>query len=405
MRVLLLTPALPYPMHQGGALRNYGIIHGLHAAGHEVDLLSFSDGALDPASTPLAALCSAIETLTRPLRPVSERLRDLLLSNQADIARRLESDALRARLDTLLDAQHYDVVQFEGLEMAIYLPQVRARQPGAKLIYDAHNAEFALQRAILAVDRANWQRLPMAAYSWLQIGRIARFERDICQAADAVIAVSDEDAAALRTLHPNMRLAVVPNGIFADNYRQTGSALDLGGSALVFTGKMDYRPNIDAMLWFVHAILPLVRSEKPAARLYIVGQKPHASLEALRDLPGVEITGWVADVQPFLRAAAVYIAPLRMGSGTRLKLLEAMAAGCATVATTTAAAGLNSAVRDQMMIADGERDFAAAVSRLLGDPTERQKLGEAARAAVHSAYDWSALLPCLLALYGELSGG
>src|SRR5690606_23656791 len=115
---------------------------------------------------------------------------------------------------------------------------------------------------------------------------------------------------------------------------------DLGPCALIFTGKMDYRPNVDAMLWFASDILPQVRSIMPDVRLYVVGQKPHPRLEVLRDHDHIVLTGWVPEVTPYLHAAAVYIAPLRMGSGTRLKILEAMAAGCAIVATTLAAAGL-----------------------------------------------------------------
>src|SRR5690606_14010977 len=121
---------------------------------------------------------------------------------------------------------------------------------------------------------------------------------------------------------------------------------------LVFTGKMDYRPNIDAMRWFSETILPLVQEAVPDVHLYIVGQKPHKSLESLRDAPHIDLTGWVPNVQPFLQAADVYIAPLRMGSGTRLKLLEAMAAGCAVVATTVAASGLDNTVKRSLILAD-----------------------------------------------------
>jgi glycosyltransferase involved in cell wall biosynthesis len=159
------------------------------------------------------------------------------------------------------------------------------------------------------------------------------------------------------------------------------------------------------MQWFTSAILPRIRVTCPDARLYIVGQRPHASLQTLRADDHVEVTGWVAQVQPFLHAAQVYVAPLRMGSGTRLKILEAMAAGCAVVATSAAVAGLDAETRAALVVADGETGFAENVIRLLQTPAERQALGEQARLVVRKHYDWSALIPCLLQIYRGIGLG
>lgn len=405
MRVLLLTPALPYPPHQGGAIRNYGLVRGLHEAGHTVCVLSFHGDGPDPATTPLADLCEWVDTVPPPERSKSQRLRDMLLSNQPDLARRLNSAAFATRLETRLNQGPFDLVQFEGLEMTPYLPLVRKLQPSARCCYDAHNAEYALQWAIFHVDRRIPERLPAAAYSMLQARRIQVYERTVCAGVDCVIAVSDEDAEALRPFRPDRRVSVVPNGIFTERYADDSPHLDIGPDTLVFTGKMDYRPNVDAMRWFSDSILPLIREAVPNAGLYIVGQKPHKSLESLRDEPHIELTGWVPDVQPFLQAAAVYVAPLRMGSGTRLKILEAMAAGCAVVATTVAASGLDANAKRSLMLADDERAFAQAVVALLHDPERRAALGQAAQADVRNLYDWKTLIPCLLQTYEDIGLG
>jgi polysaccharide biosynthesis protein PslH len=301
----------------------------------------------------------------------------------------------------MLKETHFDLIQLEGLEMGAYLPLIRQHQPSARICYDAHNAEFALQENIYRIDRRTPKRWPAAVYSWLQAGRIARFEREVSRSVDCVIAVSDTDAAALQPFRPQDKIAIVPNGVFTDAYTEDVPRLDLGDNVLVFTGKMDYRPNVDAMLWFSEAIFPLIRQGVPDVKLYIVGQKPHRSLQALRELPGIEITGWVADVQPFLQAADVYIAPLRMGSGTRLKLLEAMATGCAVVATTAAASGLAPQVQNSLTLADDAASFAQNVITLLHNPERRAILGAAAQTDVRRVYDWSALIPTLLSTYEE----
>lgn len=407
MQILQLTPALPYPQHQGGALRNFGILRGLHDAGHAISLLSFHDSSSGQSEIPqpLRDACTHVEIVAPPPRTPIRRLRDLILTGQPDLARRLETPAFREHLRNLLRQTQFDLVQFEGLEMAIYLPFVRQFQPDAKLIYDAHNAEYALQEVIADVEGGSTTRLPVALYSRIQARRIARFERAICAQADAVIAVSQEDADALRPFRPDHRIHVLPNGIFSDDYTEPSQAVEMGEAVLVFTGKMDYRPNVDAMQWFTDAVLPLIRAERPDARLYIVGQKPHTSLQTLREDDSVEVTGWVAQVQPFLHAAQVYIAPLRMGSGTRLKILEAMAAGCAVVATSIAVAGLEQDARDALVIADSEAAFAERVVTLLNDPDKRQTLGADAKRIVRKYYDWSALIPCLIDIYRDVGLG
>ncbi|MBL8154105.1 MAG: glycosyltransferase [Anaerolineae bacterium] len=406
MKILMVTGSLPYPPHQGGALRVYGLMRGLHKAGHKITLLSFHDGeASDAAASPLKKYCQQIVIVPLPRRTTTERLRDLILSRQADIARRLYSPAFRDQLFALLDATPFDLVQFEGIEAACYLPEVRTKYPQIKLCYDAFNAEAALQRVIYEVDRADRSRWPAALYSYLQVGRIANYERELCQKADLVVAVSAEDAQILAAHRPDGRVPVVPNGIDAAEYANKTERIDLPENALVFTGKMDYRPNVDAVVWFVREVLPHIQAELPDAKLYVVGQKPHARLEGLRDQDSVEITGWVKDVRPFLWSAGVYVAPLRMGSGTRLKILEAMAAGCSVVATSAAASGLDADARMCMVIVDDPKQMAVKIVNLLESPSTRSVKGITARAYVKLTYDWSVLVPKLLEAYRGIGLG
>ncbi|MAU10913.1 MAG: hypothetical protein CL607_13910 [Anaerolineaceae bacterium] len=402
MQILLITAALPYPPASGGALRAYGILRGLAEAGHAITLLTFGDPTDRLPETPLNTYCRDIITIEPPRRSKINRLKDLLLTGEADIARRFYSEIFEQALVRLLQQQTFDIVQFEGIEVACYIPTVR-RESKTAIVFDTFNAEAELQRVIAKVDRANPRRWLVAGYSWIQSRRIHTYEKSLCQMADAVIAVSPEDAKLLQVYTPGKKVHVVPSGIHVDAYQdQQQKTLYLGENSVIFTGKMDYRPNVDAMLWFTNKILPLI---KQSVNLTIVGQKSHAQLAPLLEMPNIQLTGWVDSVLPYLHNTDVYIAPLRMGSGTRLKILEAMACGCAIAATDLAASGLHDDARSALVIVNEEQTFAEAIDTLLTDRQERLRLGKKAQDAVRRHYDWSVLIPRLLAVYEELQIG
>jgi glycosyltransferase involved in cell wall biosynthesis len=392
---LIVTTSLPYPPASGGEIRVYGILKGLHEAGHQISLMSFGDS--NGSDSPLAGLCEHIEVLPVPSRSKIKRLRTLLLSSKTDIETRFYSEDFKNRLLQLITENNYELIQFEAIEAACYLPFVRQAFPKAKICFDTFNAEAELQRVIYEIDRQEIKRWPHAAYSLIQTQRIKNFEGDLCRASDLVIAVSQEDCDVLSHYRQDNFTSIVQSGIFVDNYAVADKTIELGENTIVFTGKMDYRPNVDAMLWFADSILPQITD----AHLTIVGQKPHPRIQHLPECDNISLTGWVDTVQPYLYAADVYVAPLRMGSGTRLKILEAMASGCAIVATNIAAAGLSDEVKSALVIADDEQAFAKAVTDLLKKPEKRHQLGASARKMVRAECDWSVLIPKLLAAYQE----
>lgn len=405
MRILIITASLPYPPASGGAIRTYGIIKGLHEAGHTITLMSFHDRDISAQDTPLAQYCEQIITQPPPQRGINQRLQQLLLTGKADIATRFFSKNFAAQLRALIQENDFDLIQFEAIEAGCYIPIAREANTGAKLVFDTFNAEAELQKVIYQIDRQSIKTLPKAIYSQMQSQRIFQYEGDLCRAADAVIAVSEEDHALLKAYRKDERTYIVPSGISVDSYQPPAEQLELGKAAVVFTGKMDYRPNVDAMLWFVESIWGEIKQRQPAAQLYIVGQKPNAAIQALGDRADITVTGWVDAIAPYLYAAAVYIAPLRMGSGTRLKLLEAMASGCAIVATHTAAAGLSADVKTVMRLADEPAQFAESVVDLLSNPAKRDALTAQTRNAVQQHYDWSVLIPRLLNIYEDIGLG
>lgn len=393
MRLLILTPQLPYPPRQGTALRNWGLLSGL-ARRHEVWLLSFAEPGEVPHPT-LAAACARIATFPPPVRSTAGRLRRIATSTLPDMAWRLWSPEFLAQARTWLREAAFDALQVEGIELARYGlalgPELRAG--GGRVVFDDHNCEYLLQQRSAETDLRNPRRWHAAAYSLVQTLRLRAFERRAARDADATLVVSRQDGALLRRLDPGLRPYEIPNGIDTAHYDRFKA--DEDGAALVFTGKMDFRPNIDAMLWFGAEVWPRIKAARPDSRWWIVGQKPSPRLEGLRGDSAITITGAVDDIRAEIGRAAVYIAPLRVGGGTRFKLLEAMAMRRAIVTTRLGCEGFEVESGREMVVADMPEVFARSVLELLADPNRRAALGERGHAFVQASYDWSAIVPRL----------
>ena len=455
MNILFLTPQLPYPPHQGTTIRNFSFIRYL-AEHHTIDLISFTtpNEALT-ARNPLHQYCRQIATVPQPVRALRRRAIDTIRSPRPDMALRLESASMHALVAEWVRTNQYDIVQVEGIEMAQYGLQVIASISGnAKpaLVFDDHNCEYLLQKRNAQTDLRQPRRWVAAAYSLIQWCKLRSYEAYICRAANEVVAVSHTDQHVLQRLVPNTSITVVHNGIDTAQYHATDAAqqnviqqddIEQDNDArqpvqnslthhvdaaprdtapkealLVFTGKMDYRPNIDAMLWFGRDVFPRVQMQMSNVRLLIVGMNPHPRLDELRENPYIELTGAVDDTRPYIRAADVYIIPMRVGGGTRFKVLEAMASGKAIVSTSLGVEGIQVECGRELLLADTPQAFAQAILRLLpswasksrdtGDTIANEavllgnRLGENARGFVAANYEWRQIIPILERLYERL---
>ncbi len=403
-RILFLTPQLPFPPEQGTAIRNYHLIAET-AARYDVSLLSFVGQQERAEVQAMDAICSRVVTVPAPRRSMLHRLAGLVTSRDPDMAHRLASMAFSRTLWAMLAGEDYDIVQVEGIELARYGLMIAdwLREDRPALVFDDHNAEYLLQKRAFATDVRKPNRWPQAAYSWIQWKRLRRYERMICQRAEAVVAVSEADAHAISALSPRIAPLVVPNGVDTRSYRtDLEDSLPLRHPNLVFTGKMDYRPNVDAMRWFCTHVWPLVRERVPGVRLYIVGQQPHADVQTMGEAPDITVTGYVSDILPYFGGADVYIVPLRVGGGTRLKVLEALATGLPMVSTRLGAEGIDISDGEHALLADTPEAFSGAVVRLINDADLRCRLSIQARALAESRYDWREIVPAFFPLYDEL---
>ncbi len=404
-RVLVLHPHLPYPPSQGADIRNYRLLKWLSDR-FEVDLVAFSDEPVAPDS-PLPGMVGKLMVRPFPKRSLARRALSTFFSSRPDMALRLFDRGMLEEIASTVRSSDYAAIHIEGIEMAPYgfaaAEMLERRGSRTKIVFDDHNAEYMLQRSAFLTDVRNPLRFPGAVYSFLQWRKLARYERSICSKAWKVIGVSRKDAEAIESLVPGLSVIVIPNGVDVPYYRDYPAVEDTAEPTLVFTGKMDYRPNVDAMLWFVSEIWPSVKRRRPDVKLVVVGQKPHPKLRGLGKMPGVSLTGFVPDVRPFMASASVFVVPLRMGSGTRLKVLQAMAMGKAIVSTSVGAEGLGVENGRELLLADSPEDFADAVVALLDDEALRRRLGAAAMEFVSERFDWSVIVPKMAEVYGEVS--
>jgi glycosyltransferase involved in cell wall biosynthesis len=298
------------------------------------------------------------------------------------------------------------VVQVEGIELIQYGVRAAGQGRRAALVFDNHNCEYLLQQRNALNDLRLPRRWPAAAYSLVQWRKLVRYEAAALAAAAATVAVSEADKQAMLRIAPQGRITVISNGIDLDEYRPSAALPDAAAPRLVFTGKMDYRPNVDAALWFAAEVLPLIAAQEPAAVLQLVGMNPHPRLDPLRGQPNIEITGAVDDTRPYIAAAAVYLIPMRVGGGTRFKALEAMACARPIVSTALGVEGIPVHHEQEMLIADTPSAFAAQVLRLIADLRSggalAQRLGATARRFVEERYGWTTIVPHFDRLYQEV---
>jgi glycosyltransferase involved in cell wall biosynthesis len=286
---------------------------------------------------------------------------------------------VRRRLRALLKQETYDIMLCDFMAAAGVIPW---DWPTPKVLF-THNVEAAIWRRHYEVaTNPIWK-----AISWREWRKTEAAERTYLCLADRVLTVSETDRDAFASFVEPGKLAVIPTGVDVDYFHPT--PVEETANSLVFTGSMDWLPNEDAILYFVDAILPLIKKQCPEISLEVVGRSPSRKLQALAERErSLRLTGWVEDIRPFVARGSVCIVPLRIGGGTRLKIFEAMAMSKAVVSTSVGAEGLPVQSGANIIVADTPGDFAQSVVSLLRDTSQRRRLGTSARALVQEKYSW-----------------
>jgi len=397
MRILVLDEEFPYPLNSGKRIRTYNLFQRL-ANRHEIGYLAYGHEESDSAQAlnDVGIRPIAVE----PQVPEKSGLRFYLrlltniFSSLPYIVDSHYSELFSRKMTQCIDEFEPDLVMCEWSPYAIF---VRGLESVKKVIV-AHNIESTIWKRYHETETSllkKWYIVPQAR-------KVDKFERDAFGWVDGATAVSADEAATIGTMAPELPVEVVDNGVDLEYF--TGEKDREKPGKLVFVGSMDWRPNQDAVGYFVESIAPLLARDNPSLETTFVGRKPTEEIREYGNLEGITVTGTVDDVRPYIDEAAVYVVPLRVGGGSRLKILEALAMGKAVVSTSVGAEGLDLQDGRHLILADEPDSFSEAVSNLLSDEVRRRQLGEEGRKRVEERYGWDAISNVLEAFLEKLVG-
>ena len=395
MDILFLAHRIPYPPNRGDKIRSWHILRHL-AALAPVHLACFADDEADAAHLPAlrAALGGALGEAHVEVRRTGKLVGGMqaLASGKPASLTLFESARLRRFVEGMLANRDVGAIFAFSGQMGQFVPASR-RARFVMDFGDVDSAKFAGYAAAGGVLAPLYRR---------EAARLGAFERQTAARADLSLFVSEAEAALFRSLGATGDIRALPNGVDLAFYDPGADfpRLDEPGPLLVFTGQMDYPPNVEAVTAFARDVLLRLRRERPEVRFAIVGREPAPEVVRLAEAPGVTVTGEVADVRPWLAAAAAVVAPLQLARGIQNKVLEAMAMARPVVASAAAFTGIDAEPGRELLVADGAEAQARAALGLLADPVRAEAIGAAARRRVESAYSWEAKLAPLAAMIG-----
>lgn len=391
----MLTPYLPYPPVSGGRMRTYNLLKHLQQA-YSMTLVCFGrpeETAFD--ITPLHDLCDEVVVVERPSSPGTLQAAVMSLTSPRAVTMRLYgTDAMKAAVARIINERPPQVIHVESFYMQQNLPEgntipVLLSEPAIEYRAWGRHAQVAT---------------PLYTRPGIAIEALKmRFtEPRVWAAADLVGAMSAIDAQIIQQAAPTAKTVLTPNGVDVEFFTPSDSVQRDSHTAM-YMGDYKYFPNTDAVLYFAEAILPLIRAKRPDFHLTLVGKDPSPEIQALAG-ENITVTGLVDDTRPYLQGSALFICPLRSGSGTRFKLMEALACGCPVVSTALGCEGLGAVDGEHMLIRDEPHAFADAVLDLLDNPQRGAAIGQKGRAWVVAHHAWASSAALVKQAYQQLMG-
>lgn len=399
MNILLLSPWLPWPPYDGGRIRILETLRYL-SRHHSVTLATSVCRAdeIDHASF-LSDYCANIITTVRSNETgaVFSRLSRGMLNRRPLIQSFYFNTALARSLRDLTSRVSYDVIQVEFPFLSPYLEALDPHRR-AKRVLSMHNVEsLRFERELRLAPWGKRKLLLLGDHLFFR-----EWEKKALRLFDGIVAVSDLERSWIQRHAPEAIVELAPNGVDTEYFVPASTATSERDRYIVFTGAMDYPPNVDAARWFCDDILPALQQKMPRLGFKIVGKNPDAQIIELGKRNRVQVTGTVADIRCYLAEAIALVVPLRSGGGTRLKILEAMAMDRPVVSTSVGAEGLEITPGTDILIANDVQQFVDQVELLVKSPETSNRIGSAGRRLVMQKYDWRVCLGGLERLYGTL---
>ena len=399
MKILIVNPNLPYPPRSGNTIRLFNIIKRLSQT-DDVDLIAIVPrSASRDDVTSLKEYCRnvylASQSKTSRLSQVLSTIWKFLIG-EPFFTKYVQSADLGHLLYRITHENRYDIIIIEHSFMARYLHSLYLRSD-TKTVLVMHDIATFLYERLYRSERRIFAKLKLL----LTYLPLRKWEIRMARQFTRVVTMSERDRELFLSLGSECRISIVPNGVDTNTYRPF--PLDGREKVILLIGSMDYRPNVDAVLYFTKEIFPVVRKRNPDCTLTIVGKTPSDDVRRLEDEPGVTIHSDVEDVRPFYQKAFVSVVPLRSGGGTRLKILEAMALGTPVVSTSIGCEGLDVENIRNILIADTPIDFAQQICNLLTDLVLWQRISWNGRALVQERYDWERISRNYRAMLAELT--
>lgn len=403
LNILFVSQMPASPPRFGAQARMHGLMTEL-AKRHDLTAVMLVDDEFDIAECRLAmqAYCREVELIPNPFGQAGHTKRLLQLRSLASTRSferlRVALPEMQHTLDRVLRAKRFDIVNLEFTFLGHC--DLRQAPPGERLpalIVDSHNIDYHLARQY-AIAGGNLIRRLYAAANWR---KLRREELGTYRDADGVCLCSRNDERRLLGEVPGATTVVIPNAANVEYYQPRPADPTPDGRTVVFFGLLSYMPNVDGVGYFVQEIWPHIAAAHPQARCKIIGGSPPPPLLGLAG-PRIEFTGFVPDLRPHLAEAAVVVVPLRLGGGTRLKIVEAMAMGKAVVSTSIGAEGIEAVPGRDLLIEDQPQAFAGAVNRLLAAPDLASRIGQSARQLAEQKYAWSAAAQAVEKFYRQV---
>jgi sugar transferase (PEP-CTERM/EpsH1 system associated) len=399
VNILFVTPRIPYPLDTGAKIRTFNLLKQAKTKGHNLTLLSFAheEKAKIYAETIEEMGIEVVTLEGKDTIGASTILKALIKGLPLAITKYYDRKMVLA-LNRITTHHFIDLVHFDHL----HLGQYADRCNGTPVIIDEHNIESGILKRLHERESNFIKRIALQR----EYGRVAKLEKEKCLRANKVFVVSEQDRNSLKGLCQNgFDAEVIPNGVDTEYFRSQGHKVTRSQEeeSLVFTGSMDWMPNSDAVKYFCNDILPLIWREKKDVKFYVVGKNPPKEIIELgKKNKRIVVTGRVEDVRPYIDKAKAFVAPLRVGGGTRLKILEAMSMQKAVVSTTLGAEGIDYTENSDILLADSPRIFANKVISLLENTGKAAGIGLNARKLVCDKYDWGTIGEKLNSAYREV---